>query len=102
MERAISPRLRFKVVPVHISAIGLEFCHLSVTKSVDDWGRGMRAAKDDPHRMLARVLTEPPAGYRRWMGPADIIEQSRMEHGKRKPVRLADLLRKLVRRELKA
>jgi hypothetical protein len=57
----------------------------------------MRTAGDDPQPLLMRVLTDPPTGYRRRMRPADIIEQSRMDRRKRKPIRIADLLRKLVR-----
>jgi hypothetical protein len=39
----------------------------------------MHIAGDDPHPLLMRVLTDPPTGYRRWMRPNDIIEQSRMD-----------------------
>jgi len=61
----------------------------------------MGAANDNPHQLLLRVLTDPPAGYRRWMRPADIIEQCRMERRKRKSIGLADLLQKLKRSKSK-
>jgi hypothetical protein len=59
----------------------------------------MSVEGDDPRHLLLRVLKEPPPGYRRWTRPADIIEQSLKERRDSlpiAPVRLADLLRKLV------
>jgi len=57
----------------------------------------MRATDDDSHRVLLKALREPQDNYRRWMRPADIIEQSMMEQRHKKPIEFADLLQKLGR-----
>jgi hypothetical protein len=46
---------------------------------------------------LLVALRDEPIGYRLWMRPADIIQQSQNERRKSKPIRFADLLQKLVR-----
>jgi hypothetical protein len=43
------------------------------------------------------ALKDEPIGYRLWMRPADIIEQSLKERRGRRPMRLANLLQKLLR-----
>lgn len=61
----------------------------------------MRTISDDPHRLLLRALREPSDNYRRGTRPADIIVQSMSERDAKKPIRLADLPRKLRRRRSK-
>jgi hypothetical protein len=57
----------------------------------------MPAAENESQRVLLVALRDEPIGYRLWMRPADIIQQSQNERRKSKPIRFADLLRKLVR-----
>jgi hypothetical protein len=57
----------------------------------------MSVAENESQRVLLAALRDEPIGYRLRMRPADIIEQSLMERSNRKPITLADLLRKLVR-----
>src|SRR5208282_3689619 len=97
IEAAISSRFFFYIVTVRISGMLTRFLLHQLPKSLGD-GEGIMLAKNNnPHQLLQRALTEPPDTYRRWIRPADIIEQSLIEQHKNKPLRLADLLRKLAR-----
>ena len=57
----------------------------------------MPVAENKSQQVLMAALRDEPIGYRLWMRPADIIQQSQDERPKSKPIRFADLLRKLVR-----
>lgn len=52
----------------------------------------------ESHQVLLKALTGDENSYRRWMRPADIIQQSMDERRARKPVTLATLLQKFWRR----
>jgi len=58
----------------------------------------MLAGNDESHRVLSRALAEQDDGYRRWMRPADIIEQSTLNLPPKKPMRVAEALQRLFRR----
>ncbi len=46
---------------------------------------------------LLRALSDQGNSYRQRMRPADIIQQCLMEHRDKKPFKLTELLKKLVR-----
>jgi len=56
---------------------------------------------DDVHGLLFKALTGHPNGYRPMVGPADMIEKSKIELSKKKPIRLAALFKKMVRRQFR-
>ncbi len=51
----------------------------------------MLVTNEESHRVLSRALTDRDDGYRRWMRPADIIEQNAIERQPRRSVRLAEV-----------
>jgi hypothetical protein len=57
---------------------------------------------DSTREALFRALAGRQESYRQRMRPADIIQQSLIERGDRKPIGLAELLKKLVRIKSKA
>jgi len=89
--------------PIEYRRYGSDFGHFwldfftAPTQNLAGLGGGMRATDDDSHRVLLKALREPQDNYRRWMRPADIIEQSMMEQRHKKPIEFADLLQKLGR-----
>ena len=62
----------------------------------------MRATNEDTREVLLRALTDHRESYRRWMGPADIIQQTAMERRAEKPSRVGKLLQKLLRPKSKS
>lgn len=58
----------------------------------------MFTTNDQSQRVLLRALSGHENGYRRWMRPADIIQQSADERRPRKRSGLGALLQKFLRR----
>ncbi|MGA2892950.1 MAG: hypothetical protein ABSE22_08770 [Xanthobacteraceae bacterium] len=55
----------------------------------------MLATNDKSHRVLLKALSGQENGYRRWMRPADIIQQSRVEQPRKTVIGFAGWLQKL-------
>lgn len=58
----------------------------------------MLARTDESHRVLLKALAVQDNGYRRWMRPADIIEQNALKRPPKKPIRLAGVWQRLLQR----
>jgi hypothetical protein len=61
----------------------------------------MGATSENSHKVLLRALTGRENTYRQRITPADVIKQILIEQHNNRPIRLADLLEKLVRRDSK-
>jgi hypothetical protein len=67
-------------------------------RTLREEGNRMPIPHGESHRVLLKALAGEENSYRRWIRPADIIQQSMDERRVRKPTKLAALLQRLRRR----